>query len=106
MKRFAVEKDTLTDDKYIVSVRIVIYRNHLGCYPDFLKEFENPKAARDGYSTKFWYVVPNATELSYEKACQLRDKYESEYKQCIDTCEETGDWSEYPWKEAELIYSK
>ena len=106
MNRFSVEEDTLAKDKYIVSVLIIIYRNKLGCYPDFLKDFENPKAAREGYDTKFWYVVPDATSLSYSDACKLRDKYETEYKKLIDTCEETGDWSEYPWRDAVLIYHK
>lgn len=103
---FFVEDDGLIEGRYKVTFAIIIYRNKFGCYPDFLKGFDTPKAARDGYSTKFWYIVPDAVDLSYEDACELRDKCEKEYGELITNCENTGDWSNFPWKNAELIYSK
>ena len=106
MAAFNIEPDVLYKGKYIVTVKIIIYRKLFGCYPDFLKDFETPRAAKEGYDTKFWYLVPGAENLSRDNADKLRQEYENKYAKLIETCENTGDWTKYPYKNATLIYHK
>ena len=110
-KHFFVENDTLAQGKFIVSLKIVIYRHRLGCYPDFLANFGTPDKIRDGYTTKFWYICEdeNGNEyanLSEDEANKVATMLEEKYSAMIETCEDTGNWNNYPFKNLTLIYHK
>ena len=106
MTTFAIEPDVLNKDRYIITVHITIYRQKFGCYPDFLQDFETPRAAREGYDTKFWFIVPDCVNLLREDAEHKCNMYEKRYGTLIRNCEETGDWTNCPRTKADLIYHK
>lgn len=103
---FAIEPDSLNKNRYIITVLIIIYRAEFGCYPEFLKSFDTPRAAKEGYDTKFWFLVPEAENLTLSQARDLLDKYNNDYYDLIRNCENTSNWDDYPFKNAELIYHK
>lgn len=110
-KHFYVEEDTLNQGKFIISLKIVIYRHKFGVYPDFLASFGTPDKIRFGYTTKFWYLCEDENGKVYENLTEEEAKnivatLEEKYGAMIENCEETGDWSNYPFKNLDLIYHK
>ena len=113
MKYFNVEKDTASENNYMVVLKIIIQKEKFQSYPEFLKGFENEKNKREGYPTKFWYIVPKkdksfAYEMKKNIAIELANEYEKEYSNIIENCENSGDWKMFPFniENIILIYQK
>ena len=95
MNKFNINPEPHDKDLYYISLNIVIYREKLGQYPSFLKDFEN--SSEYGYSTKFKYFLDEKYALlTKEKAMEEMSKLEEKYKDILNHCEETGDWSTFP----------
>lgn len=107
MNRFFVNKEPNKEDRYYISVTIVIYRALHKKYPDFLQWCETPKNAKEGYPTKFCYCTEH-TMLSKTEASTMAEKLENEYAPKLRACEESGDWSQSPYDftKMQLLYSK
>lgn len=107
MNRFAVNKEPGHDDKYYVSVTIVIYRAKHKKYPDFLEYCENERNKREGYPTKFGYCTEHVM-LGKEEAESIAAMLENKYAKKIEACEESGDWSESPFDfgQMDLLWSR
>lgn len=104
MSKFCVEPDPASENKYMVTLDIIIYAEEFPKYPDFLKDFENTG------NTKFFFIIPELNKplvnLDLETAREKCNLYAHEFTDIITNCENTGDWSKFPWKNAELIYYK
>lgn len=111
MKRFFVEKDILNDGKYVVTVKIVVYRQRLGKYPPFLKDFGTPKSERDGYTTKFWFLFKDESgndleNLELHEANKIAEDLETKYAEKFAISEDTGIWDENLFSNLVLIFYK
>ncbi len=115
MSHFNMEHDNLSKykNRYIITVKITIYRQKLGCYPPFLSHYNTPDAIRDGYTTKFWYLCVNKDgqaieNLTKSEAEDLLTAYSTKYDNIIEQCEESGNWSNCPidFSKLQMIYSK
>lgn len=107
MNKFAVNKEPHQDDKYYISVTIVIYRAKLGKFPDFLDWCETSRNAREGYPTKFGYLTDH-TMLSKNEAEKIAAELEVKYAATIKTCEDSGDWTNSPFdfSKMDLLWSR
>ena len=111
MRYFAIEQDSLNPGTFIVTLKLVVYRQLHGRYPEFLKRFDTADAARDGYSTKFWFLCKkedgtDAAGMTLKEAKDLASKYEGKYWKILEFCEISGNWTTYPFEGLELIYHK
>lgn len=107
MNSFAVNKEPQQDNKYYVSVSIVIYRAKHGRYPDFLQWCETERNAREGYPTKFCYLTDHVM-LEQTEAESIAKTLEEKYSKQLRQCEDSGDWSDSPFDftKMDLLYSK
>ena len=107
MNKFAICKEPQHDDKYYISVSIVIYRNMLGKFPSFLDWCETPRNASDGYPTKFGYLT-EYTMLNKEDAERIAQELETKYSDIIRECENSGDWTKSPFdfNKMDLLWSR
>lgn len=105
MQNFYVEKEPNTDDKYYIFVKIIIYRNLLGKYPDFLIEYDSK--TKYGYTTKFAYLTEH-TMLNFNAAKTKCEELNKKYSTILNTCETTGDWTNSPFdfNKMELLWCK
>lgn len=90
------------DNTFRIECRLVIYREEFGKHPDFLKPIGD---AVTGYYTKYFLLIEDdilSKDLA-EKACA---KYDSLYAKLIENCENTGDWTDFPFKNNDIIYYK
>lgn len=108
---FYPESDKLNEEKYIVGFTITIYREKLGKHPDFLSDFGNPLTHRDGFSTRFWFLAKDENgndleNLTKEEAIYIANSMNDKYSNLIYSCEDTGIWDDFPFKNCLLIYHK
>jgi hypothetical protein len=107
MNKFIINKEPQQEDKYYISVNIVIYRAKLGKFPNFLDWCETPRNAREGYPTKFVYLT-EYTMLEKKEAERIAEELEIKYGDIIRQCEDSGDWSNSPFdfSKMDLLWSK
>lgn len=105
MNSFYVEKEPFAPDKYYIAVKIIIYRNMLGKYPDFLVQYET--SAKDGFSTKFAYLT-DYTMLEKSVAEAKCEELEKRYTHILRECENSGDWSNSPFgfSKMDMLWSR
>lgn len=90
------------DNTFRVECRLVVYREKLGKHPDFLKP-TGDKAT--GYNTKYFLLIED--DISSEStANDIAAKYASSYDTLIEKCEESGDWTDFPFKDRAIIFYK
>ena len=106
MRSFYIEEEPYVEGKYYIAVKIVIYREKHGRYPDFLSWCETPDNKRDGYNTKFAFVTEEM--LDYEDAKIRCEELEKAYAEKLRECENTGDWTDCPidFHKLELLWNK
>lgn len=106
MNSFYIEKEPYAKEKYYIAVKIFIYRNLLGRYPNFLSYCEH--GYPDGLPTKFVYLVDGTTELNENDAREKCEELEHKYSHILRECENSGDWSKCPFDfgKMELLWSK
>ena len=113
MKKFYANRDNLEIGKFVVELSIVIYRAKLGKYPSFLSRFGTPDNERDGFTTKFCYIMNDENgnpyvSLTEEEATKIADTLEEKYRDIILECEDTGDWDSCPidFDKLDLVFYK
>lgn len=106
MNSFYIEEEPYEKEKYYIGVKIVIYRTLLGKYPDFLSFYE--RNSKDGYTTKFAYLIDEATQLSKNEAKKKCEELECEFSNVLRECENSGDWSKCPFdfSKMDLLWCK
>lgn len=113
-KYFHVETDPLKEGTFIITLSITIYRQMLGKYPSFLSEFGTPDKERDGFTTRFWYLMKDEKNEVYallenkEEAEKIALRLERTYAKSIKECENSGIWEDCPinFDELTLIFHK
>lgn len=107
MNKFAINKEPQQNDKYYISVGIVVYRAKLGKFPAFLDWCETPRNAKEGYPTKFCYLTDHVM-LNKDEAERIATELEAKYAAAIKACEDSGDWTNSPFdfSKMDLLYSK
>ena len=90
------------DDTFAVECRIVVYREKLGRHPDFLYPVGD---AETGFYTKYFLLI-EVDIPDMKTAENLAKRYNDKYANIIDNCENTGDWSNFPFKDKEIVYYK
>ena len=80
--------------KFRVECALVIYQAAGKPYPDFL---DNIKGDPDeGYNTKFYIALTDDIDDA-KKIITLVKKYRRKYDKLLTECENTGDWSKFPF---------
>lgn len=91
---------------YDIICQIVIYREKLGKHPNFLQKYVNEERdKKEGYYTKF-YLLIKENLLNENEAVAEVDYLTEQYSSLIGTCEDTGNWDSFPFKNREVIYYK
>lgn len=90
------------DGTYRIECLLIVYRQKLGKHPDFLKPVGDNIT---GYYTKYFLSIEDNI-LSEEQAVRKANDYNKKYDSLIEKCEDTGDWSDFPFKDCEIIYYK
>lgn len=90
------------DGTFGVECRVIVYRALLGKHPDFLKPEGNEK---EGFNTKYYLLVADDI-ATLEEANQLAKEYNKKYSAIQNKCEKTGNWDEFPFKDALIVYYK
>lgn len=90
------------EDTYRIECRLVVYRAKLKQHPDFLHPTGD---AKDGFYTKYYLLIKDdiSSEQAADDSC---DKLETDYRTIIETAEDTGDWSRFPFKNCQIVYYK
>lgn len=104
MNSFYIAEEPYHKGRYYIAVKIVIYREKLGKYPDFLSGY-NIKST-DGYSTKFAYLL--AENLDFNIAEIICSALETKYAAILRDCENSGNWNNCPFdfSRLEILWSK
>lgn len=71
-------------------------------YPDFLESYKGSN--KWGYNTKFVLLVEK--DLDLDTALELVMDLDKKYSKLISKCYDTNDWSQFPFKDAEIIFYK
>lgn len=90
------------DGTFGVECKIVVYRAKLGKHPDFLKPTGDEK---DGFNTKYFLLVADdipTLKDAETKALEFNQKYSKLQKEC----EDSGNWDNFPFKDAPIVYYK
>lgn len=90
------------DNTFRVECRLIVYREKFGKHPDFLKP-TGDKAT--GYYTKYFLLIED-TIPSESAANDIAAKYASSYDALVKKCEDTGEWTDFPFKDCEIIFYK
>ena len=100
MKSFrAVDNE---DGTWSVRTIIVIYRQKFGKHPDFLQNMQGD--AKIGYNTKYCLLIED--DLTKEQAEKRADELYARYDALQSHCENTGDWRDWPFKDAVVCWAK
>ena len=90
------------DGTYRIECKLIVYRNLHGKHPDFLKPEGNAKL---GFNTKYFLLIEdNIADKS--NAISKANKLNADYNKIITECENSGDWTKFPFKNSPIIYYK
>ena len=90
------------DGTWRIECRCVIYRALHGKHPDWARPTGD---AATGYYTKYFLLIEDGFK-SLMKAITRTEELENQYADIIRNCEDTGDWSKFPFADREIIYYK
>lgn len=90
------------DGTYRIECRCIIYRAMLGKHPNWAKPQGN---AKDGFYTKYYLLIEdNITSLA--TAQKQADDLNQKYSDILTKCEDTGDWTAFPFTDKPIIFYK
>lgn len=90
------------DGTWRIECVCIIYRALHGKHPDWAKPTGD---AITGFNTKYFLLIEDDIK-SMMKAVTRAEELEAQYGDLVRNCENTGDWTDFPFKDKEIIYYK
>lgn len=90
------------DGTWRIECRCVIYRALHGKHPDWAKPTGD---AVMGFNTKYYLLIEDNIK-SMMKAIIKAEELESRYADIVRKCEDSGDWTDFPYKDNKIIFYK
>jgi hypothetical protein len=90
------------DGTYRIECRCIIYRAMLGKHPDWAKPQGD---AKDGFNTKYYLLIEDDI-ASLATAQKRADDLNHKYSDILTKCEDTGDWTTFPFTDRPIIFYK
>lgn len=100
MEHFFIVKNP--ENTYHIKCKLVVYRALLKAHPDFLKPEGDE---HDGFYTKYYLLIADDI-LTKEQAEEKSKLLNQQYDTLITTCENTGNWDSFPFKNNAIVYYK
>ena len=90
------------DGTYRIECRCIIYRAMLSKHPDWAKPQGD---AKDGFNTKYYLLIEDDI-ASLATAQKQADDLNHKYSGILNKCEDTGDWTTFPFTDRPIIFCK
>lgn len=90
------------DGTYRIECKCTIYREMLNKHPDWAKPEGN---AKDGFNTKYYLLIEDDI-ASLTIAQKQADDLNHKYSDILTKCENTGDWTTFPFTDKPIIFYK